>query len=76
MHMNGRISTYDVMKLSKYDPNYANFICKFFLGHLRYGNLVLHIINGQNIISEVYSTSWGGYKFDNYYVINNTQRSF
>jgi hypothetical protein len=57
-------------------PTMQILFAKNFLGHLRYGNLVLHIINGQNIISEVYSTSWGGYKFDNYYVINNTQRSF
>jgi hypothetical protein len=56
-------------------PTTQIFICKF-LGHLRYGNLVPHINNGQNIISEVYSTSWGGYKFGKYYVISNTQRSF
>jgi hypothetical protein len=51
------------------------FICKL-LGHLRYGNLVPHINNGKNTMSEVYSTFWGDYKFCKYYVIINTQRSF
>jgi hypothetical protein len=44
-------------------PTIQIFIYKF-LGHLRYGNLVPHINNGQNNMSEVYSTFfWGGYKF-------------
>jgi hypothetical protein len=39
--------------------------------------LVPHINNGQNNMSEVYSTFfWGGYKFWKYYVIGNTQKSF
>jgi hypothetical protein len=74
--MNGKTSTYNVIELFRHDTNYLNFfICKF-LGHLRYDNLVPHINNGQNTMSEVYSTFWGGYKFCKYYVIINTQRSF
>jgi hypothetical protein len=62
MHMNGEISTYNVIELFRYDHNYSKKLFANFSGHLRYGNFILHK-NSQNIMNKNYSTLSGLFSF-------------
>jgi hypothetical protein len=74
MHMNGRISIYNVIKLFRHDINYSNLLLPI-LGHLRY-NKFYSPQNSQNIMNKIYSTFWDYFHSLTFYVTGNNQKSF